>query len=659
MPNDLQAYRASHVQQLLWNWQTSHGVCLPALLSLLIEGTVELLCFRRAVEQAVARHEILRTNFYCATEGGELLQIVREEPRIVWSDQSNASSLSGSETRSFDLISGPVVRVDIFQEPERLRVEISLPALCGDRQSLFLLAQEIQNAYIGNQIPEDPVQYGQFAEYEHESLVRASEPEASASIRNERKTNCTVIDRPSSGSHHNRLSIPLSPKHVSALQQIAASAEISLSHLLLGCWEAYLARTADSDRHSWYVLDGRTYEELSSTIGPFSIPLPIRIPIQSSDLVLDVMKRASRMEFELRQDVQQLAMLITTAHEWQNSIQFEGVNSPTRLSQSGMSIEILDQQSWSGEYILKLQAQFRSDDVSLYLYFDETQVTPQAAITKARQFSSALESLATNSNIQVGELELVGAEERELLLRTWNATKVDFTQATVVELFEHQVALRPQALAVRDTSGNCLTYAQLNAAANRWARRLRHAGIGPEARVGVCLQRSCSLIVLLLGVLKSGAAYVPLDPSYPQDRLAFMVQDADLALLLTQASLASALPDSLSRSLPILRIEDHNANHGTELENQSSSDTSNLPLVAQLDNLAYVIYTSGSTGRPKGVMISHRGLSNYVVWATQFYAVTEGAGALLHSPLSFDLTVTSLFVPLAGGSTVVVVEQNQ
>ena len=214
----------------------------------------------------------------------------------------------------------------------------------------------------------------------------------------------------------------------------------------------------------------------------------------------------------------------------------------------------------------------------------------------------------------------------------------------VHELFEAQVERTPSAIAVV-AGDRQLTYAELNERANQLARFLRRFGIGPDSLVGLCLDRSLEMIVGILGVLKAGAGYVPMDPSYPADRLAFMLQDANVFVLLTQSHLLDQLP---SHNGPRLSLD-------SDWDVIAKEKKENLAAWANPANLAYVIYTSGSTGKPKGVMIHHRGLVNYLTWATETYEVAAGCGAPVHSSFSFDLTITSLFAPLLVGRSIFLV----
>ncbi|HLX44911.1 MAG TPA: amino acid adenylation domain-containing protein, partial [Bryobacteraceae bacterium] len=232
-------------------------------------------------------------------------------------------------------------------------------------------------------------------------------------------------------------------------------------------------------------------------------------------------------------------------------------------------------------------------------------------------------------------------EERNQVLFDWNVTQSEYPPVCVHELFEQQVANDPDAIALiyRDQEW---TYGDLNRRANQVARHLRKLGVGPDVLVGVLLERSFNLVVALLGVWKAGGAYVPLDPSYPADRISFMLADAEVKVLLTEERcrpLASAMTGEtvcLDSGWASIATED-----GTDLD----------PAAAPA-NLAYVMYTSGSTGKPKGAMIQHDGLANYLCWAIKAYGIQPGDSSVVHTSISFDLTVTSLYTPLLAGAAV-------
>jgi amino acid adenylation domain-containing protein len=235
-------------------------------------------------------------------------------------------------------------------------------------------------------------------------------------------------------------------------------------------------------------------------------------------------------------------------------------------------------------------------------------------------------------------------QRRQFLTEFNNTARAYPYDKCVHELFEAQVERTPSAVAVVSDDRQ-LTYAELNARANQLARFLRRFGIGPDSLVGLCVDRSIDMVVGILGALKAGAGYVPMDPTYPADRLAFMLHDANVFVLLTQSHLLDQLPP---HNGPRLSLD-------ADWDVIAKERKDNLAAWANPANLAYVIYTSGSTGKPKGVMVHHRGLVNYLSWAIEAYKVAEGCGAPVHSSISFDLTITSLFSPLMVGRSIFLV----
>ena len=232
--------------------------------------------------------------------------------------------------------------------------------------------------------------------------------------------------------------------------------------------------------------------------------------------------------------------------------------------------------------------------------------------------------------------------ERHKILVEWNRTEREYPRDKCVhQLFEEQVERTPDAVAVVFEKDS-LTYRELNVRSNQLAHHLRSLGVRPDSLVALCLERSLEMVVAILGTMKAGAAYVPIDPAYPADRVAFMLSDANAPVLLTQKALQEKLPKVSAKIICL--------DSGWEIIRQESEAAPVTGVTAE--NLAYVIYTSGSTGRPKGVMVLHRGLLNYLAWCGEAYATSQGIGTPVHSSISFDLTVTSLFLPLLAGKRV-------
>ena len=256
-------------------------------------------------------------------------------------------------------------------------------------------------------------------------------------------------------------------------------------------------------------------------------------------------------------------------------------------------------------------------------------------------YATILTSIALNPHQCISELPMLTERERVQILYDWNATQAEFPKTCVHQLFEQQVALHPDSVAVLFEERQ-MTYRELNQRANQVANFLRKRGVGPEVLVGVCLERCPDVLVALLGIWKAGGAYVPLDPAYPMDRLSFMVTDSGAKVLLTDSKHKQLFGSSTGEIICL--------DSGWSViaqENNGNPAPSATP-----SNLAYVMYTSGSTGTPKGVMILQSGLVNYLTWAIKTYAVKEGGSIPVHTSTSFDLTVTGLYPPLLVGGRV-------
>jgi amino acid adenylation domain-containing protein len=254
-----------------------------------------------------------------------------------------------------------------------------------------------------------------------------------------------------------------------------------------------------------------------------------------------------------------------------------------------------------------------------------------------------LEAIATDPKRKIRELPLLASKERDKLLRDWNNTSVTYpADICLHELFERQVEQAPQAIALM-FSDERLTYRELNSRANQLAHHLGKMGIGPGVLVGIYMERSVHLVVALLGVLKAGAAYVPIDPTYPADRIAFMLNDANALVVLCQSKLAGTLPLS---GLNVIFLDDP--------EWLTPATIANPSRIATDANLAYVMYTSGSTGRPKGVMISHRAIVNNILWMRSTFPMDARDRVLQKTEFSFDPSVWEVFLPLAVGAQLVI-----
>ncbi|HEU4595234.1 MAG TPA: amino acid adenylation domain-containing protein, partial [Pyrinomonadaceae bacterium] len=262
-----------------------------------------------------------------------------------------------------------------------------------------------------------------------------------------------------------------------------------------------------------------------------------------------------------------------------------------------------------------------------------------------QHFERLLRGVAEDAGRRVSDIGLLSTEEERRIIVEWNETAREYPRRSLGELLEAQVGRTPEAVALV-CGDERLTYADLNRRANQLAHRLQRSGVGPEARVAIFCERSPEMVVALLGVLKAGAAYVPLDPDYPQERLAYMMDDAGMALVLTQERLRGRMPEG---AWPVLSLDG-------EREELALERVDNPGSLLDPDHLAYVIYTSGSTGKPKGAMNTHRGIVNRLLWMQDAYHLTPDDVVMQKTPFSFDVSVWEFFWPLLTGARLVLAE---
>src|SRR6185437_8240518 len=297
---------------------------------------------------------------------------------------------------------------------------------------------------------------------------------------------------------------------------------------------------------------------------------------------------------------------------------------------------------------VKLQCVRADGELSATIDYDPTVYGSPWMQIVAEQMQEIVDSaVEKGEHAPISDLNMVSETQRQVNLIESNRTSKEYPNSkSIHQLIEEQVERTPEQIAL--VSGiEQFSYRELNERANQLAHHLRSLGVGPEVFVAVYMDRSVDMVVSLLAVLKAGGAYVPLDTTYPYERLSFMIADAQVPVLLTQESMMARLPEHEAKVIYV----------DSEWSTVATQSSANPVRNVDADNAAYVIYTSGSTGMPKGVVVPHKGLVNYLSWCTETYRVAEGVGALVHSPLGFDLTVTSIFSPLLAGKSLFLIPE--
>ncbi|MCV6638057.1 amino acid adenylation domain-containing protein [Candidatus Albibeggiatoa sp. nov. NOAA] len=434
------------------------------------------------------------------------------------------------------------------------------------------------------------------------------------------------------------------------IQQLTQQHQLTFFTIMQGAWAFLLSRYANqNDVMFGTTVSGRTPEipQVESIVGLLINTLPVRVQIGEQPLV-DWLKHLQQQHTEREQFAYlPLAHIQTMTGIKQGQKLFDSLliveNYPLDQSVKQYA-ELINIQNFDvAEKIpyplligflphLQLQVRFT---------YDANQFDDAAIQQLFEHFQFILTQFVAQPTQALHQFSLL-TEKDKTQLEQWNQTEKTYPQQCVHQLFEQQVTQTPDAIAAIFEDEN-LTYQQLNEKSNQLAHYLQSLGVKTETLVGVCVERSLDMLVSLLGILKSGGAYVPLDPTYPEQRLAFMLEDADTPIILTQSHLLNSLPPHQAQTVCL----------DTDWEQIAQNPTQNLNINIQLENLAYVIYTSGSTGKPKGAMNPHLAVSNRLLWMQDAYQLTEQDTVLQKTPFSFDVSVWEFFWPILAGAKLV------
>jgi amino acid adenylation domain-containing protein len=674
----------SYAQQRFWFLAQLEATSAPYHVAgmLRFEGQLVREALVRALDTILARHEVLRTTFISGANGP--VQHIADVQRLALTERDlrgvgdSAAALREESAReaigAFDLTSGPLLRGRLLQLSDREHVLLlTLHHVVADGWSLEVLITELTALYTAlvrkeePRLAELPVQYADYALWQQQWLRGEIGAEQSEYWRHTLAGAPAVLElptdrvRPPRQDHAGaRVPVRLSRELTHALQVLSARHGVTLPMTLLACWAGLLARLANqAEVVIGTPVANRRRAELEGLIGCFINTLALRIDVSGEPTVAQLLARVKAVSIgaQSHQDLpfEQVVELVdpprSAAHTplfqvlfgWQQFAWQRAMEGCIALPQ--VQLSLLASERTTAQFDLWLDLWEAGAEIGGGLEYASA-LFDRATIERYLDYWQRLLSAMVADDAQVFErLELLSAAERQQLLLQWNATAHSYDPRCIHELFELQAARTPQSIAVTCAERQ-VSYAQLNQRANRLAHYLRTLGVGPERLVGVCLERSEELPVALLGILKAGGAFVPLDPAYPLQRLEYVLRDCAPLLVLTQRSLRERLP--AATGMPLVNLEDV----GTQI---AACAADNLALRLAPSSLAYVIYTSGSTGQPKGVMAEHRNSVNFIEWARSTAAEIHSC-TLFATSLNFDPCVHECFVPLALGGCVAIVE---
>ena len=639
-----------------------------------IAGAFDREALERSLAAVVDRHEALRTRF--EIEEGEPAQVIVSEVAVplAWIDLTDAPAeqrearaqqmLSEESLRPFDLAQGPLIRAMVVRlAPEDQVLLVTLHHIVCDGWSLSILLRELSAFYNElvsarpSALPPLEIQYADYSVWLREWLD-GGELQRQLAYWRQQLSAVPVLqlqtDRPRPmvwSSRGAKLPIRLPRQLADDISAIARKERATPFMALLAAFQALLQRyTGQDDIAVGTPIAGRNRVEVEPLIGFFVNTLVLRTNLSGDPTFRELLARVrdvtlgaiTHQDVPFEKLVEELRPERATTHTPFFQTMFVLQNTaPAVLDIDGTQAAPYELQDSTAKFEISVSLRNTGDGLRGTLEYNTDLFDRSTLERMAAHFEQLLEGICANPDARLSALPLLTASERQQI-DTWNATAVELPALCLHQLVEAQAARTPDAIAV--VSGtDSVSYHGLNARADRLARTLRAAGVGPRVVAGVCLDRSIDLVVALLGILKAGAAYLPLDPSYPDTRLSAMLEDSATTVVVTDAVNGSKLPGGL-RHVTLDRQHE---------SQPAEADESNIDSEATLDSLAYVLFTSGSTGRPKGVMIPHRAVCNYVRWMQSAYQIGPEERILQRTPMSFDLSVWEFYLPLISGATLV------
>ena len=662
----------SFAQRRLWFLdQLEPGRSLYNLpLVMRFKSSIDISMIERAINEIIQRHEILRTVF--VLEDGEPAQEIVPEQRIRVEPIDlqaipEATREQEAERRAlalalvpFDLQHGPLVRATVLQlAPADHMLVVTMHHIVSDGWSLGVFAREfghVYNALWSGQAPELPplpMQYGDFAVWQREYLQGDTLHRLTSYWKQQLDGMPQLLELPTDRVRPRLQSFegaslvrPYSKEATEALRRLALVHEASLFMALLALFKILLHRFSGlTDMVVGSPIANRGRVEVEGLIGFFVNSLVLRTDLSGNPSFVEVLARVrdvtlaayAHQDLPFERLVEELNPDRNLGHNPLFQVMFGMQNTEVHLPNQNARAQL---SVGTSKFDLTLSANQTAEGLTCTFEFNSELFNPETIVSLAQAYGELMKNAIAFPDRPISELPLVSAAERSRLIEK-AATPGPAPAALLVhELFDRQVAATPTAPAV--TAGeDTYSYAEVEARANRLARALRDAGADPDHIIGLCLDRTADLPIAMLAILKAGAAFLPLDPSHPPERLRLMLTDADVRIVVTSSALRGALPPfagtiwCLDELWPRFDALPRHAVDGG----------------ATPDNLAYVIYTSGSTGRPKGVMVPHRTACNVVQTLIEAFHLPPGTRVLQFGSLSFDISIYDLLMVIGCGGT--------
>ncbi|WP_186137234.1 non-ribosomal peptide synthetase, partial [Burkholderia gladioli] len=668
----------SFAQQRLWFLDTldqAAGAAYHMPAALRLSGQLDPAALRAALDRIVARHEVLRTTI--DTVDGQPVQRIAEAGAGFALDtqdlrgladeacQAAVTRIAGAEALApFDLARGPLIRGQLLALDDTQHILlVTQHHIVSDGWSIGVLIDEISTLYAAfhrrqpDPLPPLAIQYADYAAWQRDWLQGETLQRQTGFWRDHLAGAPALLElptdrpRPAVQSYAGgRIAVAFPRELGDALRQLGRQHGTTLFMTLFAGWAALLSRlTHQRDLVIGTPVANRQQAELEPLIGFFVNTLALRVRLEDDPDVAGLLQqvRQTALDAYAHQDLpfEQVVEAVQPPRSLSHSPIFQAMislnNTPAHaLELPGLQLETLAQAHVTTQFDLSLSLVDEDGIISGDLEYASDLFDASTVERLIANLQTLLAGMAADPSRRLGTLPLLDETQRQQVLVDFNRSEAPWpAERTVHQLFEAVVASRPEAIAVAHGQ-HALSYDALNRRANRIAHALIEIGVRPDQRVAISAERGIDTVAGLLGILKAGAAYVPLDPAYPPARIEHMLRDSAPVALLTQAALADKLP---ALDAPTLLLDDEA--HFARFPEQDP-----VTEVAP-GNLVYVIYTSGSTGLPKGVMVEHRNLVNYTVDAIRLFAITPEDVVLQQNSLNFDLSAEEIFPALLGGAT--------
>jgi amino acid adenylation domain-containing protein len=643
---------------------------IPKLL--VLRGTLDLAALEQALNEIMSRHEVLRTAF--PATAGEPYQLISAAtllplPLVDLSELDEAERQRQSQEliataaqQPFDLAQSPLLRVMVVRLSDHEHyLSLVLHHIIADGWSLSLLLRELAALYEafsagrGSTLASLPIQYADYALWQRDWLRGTVLEEQLAYWRSQLAGAPTLLELPiarprppapsySGDTVHRRFSVELSDD----LKRLGRQERSTIFMLLVAVFKVLLWRySGQEDVVVGTVLAGRTNREVEGLLGFFVNTLVLRTKISDDLSFREFLARVretclgayAHQDLPFEKLVEELQPERNLSHAPLFQVMVTGHESQAGEQRFGdLQVKIGDPLYKQGKFDLSLAVGERAGQIECALQFSEELFDRGAIERLLGHYGELLRQVVAQPDTLLGEFTLLTAEEQQQILVAWNDTERPFPDRCLHELIEEQVERNPTALAVV-SAGEQISYQELNQRSNRLGHYLRRLGVGIETPVGIWMDRSIEMIVAMLAVLKAGGSYVPLNATYPQERIQFMLDNAGVAVLLTQGRLHETVAVEHAQIICL----------DLQVEAIAGASAANLNTPISRDHLAYAMYTSGSTGTPKAVGCTHRGVINLLTDFARRAPLRAGVGFSCWTSLSFDVSVYEIFSALCAG----------